>query len=496
MSFITILTILMILPFIFFLRKDILRHPELGIPALAYLIPFERLGAIKTVVDIRLSQILVSLLILIYLINLIRTYLKGKKFPAFKKDLSLLLLLVFAAVALISITQTTDKIRSIEVFGFDLFIFIVFIFLTQIISSKAVLMRTVWALLATSFVTATFGLFQFITGMFNLSSDITGLAVQYAKGYSSQFPNIVRIQATGLEPEYWGNFLLIPLGLSLAILLRQLSLPKQEQNKKLLVFVIILTFIVLANILLTFSRGTWYASIVLFIIINSFYWKKLFNLKVISWYVAFTCWLVVVFFGSNVIVQKTLPASNLAQPKTISIQPTKVTEEEKAPIITTTIITTPVANNQKLATRATDIVDTGRAASVHVALDFFKQHPLLGIGIGDYGPRLNPDIKASFTKNTQYGIVNNEYVEILAETGLLGAISIGIFFLFFIYKAIRNASKVTPPIQLFYFAFIGIIGGILVQYLAFSNLWFFQVWFVFGVINAIRVNTEQDLFTE
>ena len=82
-----------------------------------------------------------------------------------------------------------------------------------------------------------------------------------------------------------------------------------------------------------------------------------------------------------------------------------------------------------------------RIEAQKVGLQMFKDHPLKGVGIGNYGPNM-----ISYYKNRYYTFdyenpqiigAHNMYIELLAEGGLVGFLSL-IGFIFFVLKDLRK----------------------------------------------------------
>ncbi len=122
------------------------------------------------------------------------------------------------------------------------------------------------------------------------------------------------------------------------------------------------------------------------------------------------------------------------------------------------------------------------------AVDLFWQHPVTGIGIGNFGPAV-----AKYSHEMPAGgwlIVNNEPLELLVETGILGFSAILGLIIIVIWQAIR-ALRQTRFIgdekdrKLLYAILAGLLAafiGIIVQYQTFSTLYVLHVWFVIGMI--------------
>jgi len=77
----------------------------------------------------------------------------------------------------------------------------------------------------------------------------------------------------------------------------------------------------------------------------------------------------------------------------------------------------------------------------------FKTHPVFGVGFGRFGKSLSPEAKTELTKGTLLNIAmahaHNSYLQILAETGIVGLALFIAFFIFFL-KAIWLKIIVLP----------------------------------------------------
>jgi O-antigen ligase len=83
-------------------------------------------------------------------------------------------------------------------------------------------------------------------------------------------------------------------------------------------------------------------------------------------------------------------------------------------------------------------------------------------------------------------IVNNEYMEILAENGIVGLLVFLIILLTVFVRAIKAISKERD--EFIKSVLIGLslaLFGILVQYLTFSTLYIFHIWFLIGFLSAV-----------
>lgn len=457
-----ILYVLLIFPMLFalallsFLFLKIIHNPEIGIPIIAFFLPFERIGALTTdSFNIRLSQIFTIITLFAYIGY---TYFRKKKEGIqIKKDFSFFILIVFALSNLISLTQSINLARSIDVLFFDLFVFFSYVFISNLLIHKSILEKTILVLLCVSVLVGVYGIFQFVAGAFNLPLGISGLR----SGYAISVFGFPRVQATESEPQFWGNFLIIPISLAYTILIAYISRKKHtilsaNMSPAFLILTMFSLVISLINLLMTYSRGAWYATAVALGFITIFYIRRFFTIRVLIVACIFFAFAVGGFIF--------------------------VLNYTKAPITLDT-----------LTGRATQFEDLDRNFTTNEALHSFKAHPLIGIGPGSFGPveASNPYQKPqAFGEDIGWRIVNNEYLEILAESGLLGLSTFILFALFLcvrIVKALRTQTDTYTKMIL-----VGLTAAfiaMLVQYAAFSTLYVMQVWFLFALLGACTYNT-------
>ena len=111
-------------------------------------------------------------------------------------------------------------------------------------------------------------------------------------------------------------------------------------------------------------------------------------------------------------------------------------------------------------TESTDRSTFERKIFWGIGLKEFSKRPLIGNGIGSY--KLN-SIKSYLPYMNQYIVpyhAHNDYIEILAETGILGFISYFSIFLFFLYVLVSKKTYSTyrnKPPKLFFFLALSII---------------------------------------
>jgi O-antigen ligase len=124
----------------------------------------------------------------------------------------------------------------------------------------------------------------------------------------------------------------------------------------------------------------------------------------------------------------------------------------------------------------------GRLETYRIAGNYFLKHPIFGIGLGDFGPRTLTS-QAEFNKYG-YGIVNNEYLEIASETGLLGLFA-AICFLWFYSKELISAYRNAGSNKRWRIVFlVAILVAFLIQYNFFSTLYIIYLWVFLAWIRA------------
>jgi O-antigen ligase len=124
-----------------------------------------------------------------------------------------------------------------------------------------------------------------------------------------------------------------------------------------------------------------------------------------------------------------------------------------------------------------------RVSTSQAAIDLFKQHPL-GIGPGNFGPSIvaHPLVEPK----GGWLIVNNIYLEVVAEEGIIGLVGFLAFLAYVLTQvgatALKSADHFQKTVALS--AFVA-IAAICVQYLTFSILYIMHIWFALGIALAI-----------
>jgi oligosaccharide repeat unit polymerase len=416
----------------------IFKNPFWGILLIAFFIPFERLASVEiSGLTLRISQILGAITILSWFLKMLI-----EKNVRFKSNPIFIPIIIFLVINILSFTQAVNLTRAEAVFLFIAFTILIGVLVTNLVDSKEKLEKVIKVILLITLLITIFGIFQFAGDLIGLPTSITGLREMYTMKVFG-FP---RVQSTFLEPLYLANYLLLPICLVLAFLLARKSYLKWY-------WLIIILSLALINFVLALSRAAYLALGFCLVLIFIYYFKNLFSLKNILIFIAV---LLIVYF--------------------VFMQVFGLTQDFNLAI-------------SKFAAQAVSLFTgasyTDRAETFSQAYQAFREHPWLGIGTGNFGPYVAhyPLIQPE----AGWLIVNNEFLEILAETGIFGLLSflfiLGILF-FRSIKAIQKAQDIYLKTVMFalFVAFLGVI----IQYQTFSILYIMHIWFLFGLLVAVQ----------
>lgn len=414
----------------------VFEKPQLALVPIAFLLPFERIGSFEFAGStVRASQLFALLMLASWIVYGLY---KKKLMPA--KNPLIILLLSFFAVSVMSFINAVNIERAITVFLFEVFVILVAIAIPNLLQSKELLKKIIVALFVTTIVVSVFGLYQFVGDMIGLPSTLTGLRDLYTKAVFG-FP---RVQSTALEPLYFGNFLLIPVSLALALFLGK---GKKNLPNALVVSALLLGVL---NIFLTVSRGAYLGFAVIVILVAFIYIKQFLQ------------------------PQRFIPLIGLLGVVLLAVFAMFTFQED---------------NISGLVGQATNFSGGAgieeRFGTFDKSLELFSENPVLGIGVGNFGPRVarNP------LEQPEGGwlISNNVYLEILAERGVQGVLLILLLIVFIVVRSIKalgmgKDSFLKTSLVGLTVAFVAIC----FQYNTFSILYILHVWFLIGLIIAIQ----------
>jgi len=409
-------------------------NPVVGMYLLTFFLPFERIGSVDVGgITIRISQVIAILTLTAWMSRgLILQKFKFRPFPL------IIPIGIFIAVNILALVNAPNLHRSLLVLGFTIFTILVAMMLPNIIRHTFQIEWLTKILFISVTLVSLFGLFQFLGDMVGLPTSLTGLRPQYTKAILG-FP---RVQATALEPLYFANYLLIPMCIALAVWLSKSSKIKSWQ---------LLSIVLLAgiNLVLTVSRGGYIAAAIAFMTVCLIYFRQLFTVRSVV-----TGMIVI-----SLVVGVSWRFLNGMDQITSFIE------------------------------HVTDLFGgasySERVETFTIADHIWLEHPWIGIGPGSFGPYAS--YHPLIVPAEGYKIVNNEYIELLAETGLIGLSCYLLLVMMVLLRSIK-AWRVGKN-NFLKSILIGTSAayiGTLVQYNSFSILYIMQIWFTIGLLVAIQ----------
>lgn len=425
--------------FLFVLFLLVFKRPIFGIFLVAFLLPFERIGSFElSGITIRPSQVFVLITFFVWIIA--RIYRKNFKFI---KNPLIFPLCLFLSFNLLSFYNAANLKRAAMVFIFTVFVITVSLIIPNMIRSKKNLGLIIKNILVSCLLVSLFGIFQFLGDVAGLPPSITGLR----EHYTSEVFGFPRIQSTALEPLYFANYLLIPISLCLALLLQ-----KKANDKLNPVWLILILSVASLNLFLTLSRGGFLGLAAVIFLTGIIYFKSFFSFKklFILILIGFVSFLGVYYF-----------LNFAGKSKSIETFLKQATNFEKG----------------------VGVVE--RYQAYEKAYKLFLEHPYIGIGAGNFGPRVARHPLIMPEKG--WLIVNNEFLEILTETGIFSLLIFLCLIFILIFRSIKAIKKtkdtyLKAALSGLFIAFC----AILVQYQTFSILYILHIWFLIGLMIAAQ----------
>lgn len=423
-----------------FLILIILKNPYFGLLLVSFLLPFERIGSFEFLgITWRASHIFALFTLLAWLFTF---FVKKINFNA--KNPLLFPIFLFFGFSVFSLINAQNLQRAILVFLFHIFVILFSISIPNLIKSKDQLNKIIKIILISCFLVSLFGIYQFVGDMLGLPYTITGLREHYTK----QVFGFPRVHSTALEPLYFANYLLIPISLLFSLLLSK----KKDKILNTFWLVTILGLAIL-NLVLTLSRGGFLGLAIVLFLIGIFYFKSIFSWKKI----------IILSFIVILIIYSTYGFLLISgKKKNIDMFLRQATTYSKG------------------------IGIEERLSSYHAAWSMIKEYPILGGGVGNFGPYASRG--PYFQPKEGWAIVNNEFLEIWAEEGIFGLISFIILIFILILRSAKalilkniNSHLKTLLLGLF-IAFL----AILVQYQTFSTLYILHIWVLVGLLIATQ----------
>ena len=346
-------------------------------------------------------------------------------------------LATFSAYSFVlALTIAPDRGRAVVFSLLWLFVFLMFAVTARTLAEPR---RRRWAehiLLAVTAAACLFGIYQYLGDSFGLPASLTGLRPEYTKLVFG-FP---RIQSVALEPLYFSNYLLVPLFLAVYRLLRS----KKSASYFWLVALITL------NLTLGISRGAYLAAIVGGVLVGGYLLVDreacVSRVRIAGTWLAVLLGVLLAAVGIYGINGKQA-SSNFVGHALISDAPKEASVQD-------------------------------RFATDRQAWQFFLHKPVTGYGPSSFG--ILSMHSAAEQRRLGYGIVNNEYLELLVETGVIGAGAFLIFLISSVSRYVRTLRLLSPEDRLHSFCYFGGLVGIFVQYNFFSTLYILYIWIFLG----------------
>jgi teichuronic acid biosynthesis protein TuaE len=344
---------------------------------------------------------------------------------------------------LVSAAQAVNLNRAIVVvisMGLMLCLYIV---MSMILQKKEDLIFALKGLLWGALISAIFGLYQFFGDMIGLPISMTLLKT----GYDSSTFGFARVQAGSYEPLYFANYMFIPMFLILFLNLSDTV--KEVFNKRLSIAIAILLTI---NFVLAISRGAFLAAGMTGLILMIMQAKKILTLKNV---IIVSCFALLTVGGVYFALLR-------SEPRAIDEFVSHLMVEDRD-------------NGESVVLRISTSAE---------AMEIFSQNPLLGVGPGNFGPE-----REGYPSEPPEGgwpIVNNEYLEIAAEQGVVGIfgflllVVVAVTRLISVYRRSSDLLIKNVSVALL-FAFV----AVLIQYMTFSTLYITHIWYLIGLIGAV-----------
>ena len=413
----------------------LIKKPENALFLMAFFLPFERIPSFEiSGMSLKINHIVA----LVALVALLTTGVVGGR--KIKSDPILPIVLLFLADIAFSVTYALNTGRAVSVFLFMCLMTVAYFTAKSLINKKADIVLILKGLLIGAAAAAFLGVYQFLGDMIGLPESVTLLK----KGYGSITFGFARVQGASQEPLYFANYIFIPLLISVSMLvsgkLREI-IPRWAG--------ILLIVLLSLNFILAISRGAFLAAAIIFVLFVIFRYKQLLTARVLIPTIALVF---IVVTGAYLGLARSEPRAMDEFIGHLFVNDAQVGESV-----------------------------VSRLSAIDQATELFWDNPILGIGIGNFGPATQGD--TAEVPEGGWFIVNNEYLELLAENGIVGFlifVSLIITVTYYAIKAIKRGagSMVASSLEGSLLA----LYAILFQYLTFSTLYIFHLWFLIAFI--------------
>lgn len=416
----------------------LLRRPEVGLSGLVFFLPFERIPSLEIAgLTLKINHLVGGLLLLVWLLALFIHHRHIKKNPLILP--TFLLAMSLAA----SLFGAGHHGRAVFVLLATLFAIGLFLLIPQLLTKTGQLKPLILLVGLTTLMAVMFGLYQFAGDLLGLPPAWTGLDPGYTKAVFG-FP---RIQAFSQEPLYFANFLLLPLSLALALL----TLPRPPWPRSVIGGFVAVTGLAF---LLTLSRGAFVGLAASLVVLSLLLGRHL-----LRWQT-----LLIGLAAVGIIGGGTVAALKFSHPEAVNrfIDHVSITDFGRGDST------------------------VGRLSSWSEAIELWDTSPYFGVGYGNFGPATLGYPADAPARG--WPIVNNQYLELLAETGLFGLSAFGFLSLILLLRSL-SALAVQSRGSVLSAVLVGLTAamvGILAQYNFFSTLYIIPIWVTFGLLAAVQ----------
>jgi O-antigen ligase len=416
------------------------------LPALIVSLPFEALPTVNVPigthsVTLRFSMVIAALGILLFGAPILKKLRISLTSPYFW-------LFLYELVMLASLITSIDKSKSIIVIVATTLCVAGGVIVAHLVRGHELVAIEV-LLLGVTCLICLFGLYQFLGDSFGLPTWATGLHPNYVKAVFG-FP---RIQSTLQEPLFFANYLLLPTLLTASLLYARIRAGRWHFAQ---------LFLFSLTLALTLSRGGIVGGLIALVAI------------------------------AILLLPRTTPAAAAKVIGLVALGGLCAV----GLIYSVTAISSPSHNGGQAVRRyvqqsthleaTTTSADSDRVTDKRLAKQAFEAKPILGNGIGSFGAYAQRHLPAKYPAGANLPTVNNEYYEVLAETGLAGAIALVGFVLTLSVRIYGSWKRLTDPLQRAWLVALtatGLAYG--AQYYAFSTLYISYIWVTIGLLLAI-----------
>lgn len=437
----------------------IAKDPSFGIVLMAFFLPFERIPSLDFAgFTFKINHFVGALTFIFWLLAVVLNRRKIAPNP-----LAIPLLLMFFFFLLSGITAD-NQFRQWTVYISLLIMLVLYLATVNTVTSERVVRWLVNAIFLAASLMAVIGIYQFFADLAGFPVELTGLDPGYTKVVFG-FP---RVHAFSKEPLYYANYLFIPLGLALALFFSKAEAAKQavrtsgetwlqQMSGRLsgpwLLPVIIL---LLVNFFLTLSRGAYISAVPFAVIFLLFYARRIITVRNIV-------------LGALVLIISVTAVYNILE----SVSPDALDRFLGH------------AQLEDVLVAKQGESGFGRLQAFGQAIEAWETRPLTGIGLGNFGPYV--EYYPVEAPSSGWDIVNNEYLETLAETGILGIASLFLILGVILVRSYRaykysNSEYLRAVLIGLTAAFVAIF----TQYNFFSTLYIIHIWVLFGLLIGVQ----------